>query len=42
MANIIYTHTDEAPMLATVSFLPILEGFARAAGVGVEDRKSVV
>lgn len=38
MANIIYTHTDEAPMLATVSFLPILEGFARAAGVGVETR----
>ena len=36
--KIIYTHTDEAPMLATHSFLPIIEAFAGAAGVGVETR----
>ncbi len=41
MANsprIIYTITDEAPALATVSFLPILRRFAAAAGVDVETR----
>lgn len=38
MATIIYTHTDEAPMLATHSLLPIIETFARAAGVDVETR----
>lgn len=38
MATIIYTHTDEAPMLATVSFLPILEAYASTAGVEVETR----
>ena len=41
MANsprIIYTITDEAPALATVSFLPILRRFATAAGVDVETR----
>jgi isocitrate dehydrogenase len=37
-AKIIYTHTDEAPALATYSFLPILEAFAAAAGVQVETR----
>jgi isocitrate dehydrogenase len=37
-STIIYTHTDEAPMLATHSFLPILEAFAGAAGVAVETR----
>jgi isocitrate dehydrogenase len=35
---IIYTHTDEAPALATRSFLPILRAFAAAAGVEVELR----
>ncbi|HHW82907.1 MAG TPA: NADP-dependent isocitrate dehydrogenase [Actinomycetales bacterium] len=35
---IIYTHTDEAPLLATYSFLPIVEAYARAAGVDVETR----
>ncbi|UAL28705.1 NADP-dependent isocitrate dehydrogenase [Nocardioides rotundus] len=35
---IIYTETDEAPLLATYSFLPILEAFARTAGVDVETR----
>ncbi|WP_120522603.1 NADP-dependent isocitrate dehydrogenase [Arthrobacter celericrescens] len=38
MAKIIYTHTDEAPMLATYSFLPIIEAFASTAGVDVETR----
>ncbi|MCW2756878.1 MAG: NADP-dependent isocitrate dehydrogenase [Nocardioidaceae bacterium] len=35
---IIYTHTDEAPLLATYSFLPIVQAFASAAGVEVETR----
>ena len=38
MAKIIYTHTDEAPMLATYSFKPIVEAFASTAGVEVESR----
>ncbi|MEE2570727.1 NADP-dependent isocitrate dehydrogenase [Pseudarthrobacter sp. J64] len=38
MSKIIYTHTDEAPMLATYSFLPIIEAFASTAGVAVETR----
>ncbi len=38
MAKIIYTHTDEAPLLATYSFLPIIEAYARTAGVDVETR----
>nr|BBD20564.1 isocitrate dehydrogenase [Arthrobacter sp.] len=38
MAKIIYTLTDEAPMLATYSFLPIVEAFASTAGVEVETR----
>ena len=38
MSKIIYTHTDEAPALATYSFLPIIEAFAGAAGVSVETR----
>ena len=37
-SKIIYTHTDEAPALATYSLLPIVSAFARAAGVGVETR----
>jgi len=36
--KIIYTHTDEAPLLATYSFLPILQAFAGKAGVEVETR----
>ncbi|HLO36356.1 MAG TPA: NADP-dependent isocitrate dehydrogenase, partial [Candidatus Deferrimicrobium sp.] len=35
---IIYTHTDEAPALATYSLLPIVETYAAAAGVSVETR----
>ncbi|WP_066911220.1 NADP-dependent isocitrate dehydrogenase [Millisia brevis] len=36
--TIIYTLTDEAPLLATASFLPIIETFADAAGIDVETR----
>ena len=36
--KVIYTYTDEAPALATHSFLPVVEAFATAAGVGVETR----
>jgi isocitrate dehydrogenase len=36
--KIIYTHTDEAPALATRSLLPIVEVFAATAGVEVEAR----
>jgi len=35
---ILYTHTDEAPMLATASLLPIVKAYARQAGVEVESR----
>jgi isocitrate dehydrogenase len=35
---IIYTWTDEAPALATYSFLPVIRAFAGAAGVPVETR----
>ena len=38
MAKIIYTHTDEAPLLATYSFLPVIEAYASTAGVDVETR----
>lgn len=38
MAKIIYTHTDEAPMLATHSFLPMVEAFASQANVPMETR----
>lgn len=37
-STIIYTHTDEAPALATYSLLPIIEAYAGAAGVDVETR----
>ena len=36
--KVIYTYTDEAPALATHSFLPVVEAFAAAAGVEVETR----
>ena len=35
---IIYTRTDEAPLLATYSFLPIIQAYASTAGVSVETR----
>ena len=36
MSKIIYTHTDEAPALATKSFLPIIKAFTSSANVEVE------
>jgi len=36
--TIIYTYTDEAPQLATMSLLPILRKFASAADIDVELR----
>ncbi len=36
--KIIYTITDEAPMLATYSLLPIVQAFSKSAGVEVETR----
>ena len=38
MSKIIYTQTDEAPLLATYSFKPIVEAYAKTAGVDVETR----
>ena len=37
-SKIIYTHTDEAPALATYSLLPVIEAFTAAADVAVETR----
>lgn len=36
--TIVYTHTDEAPALATFSWLPIVQAFTRAAGVQVQTK----
>jgi isocitrate dehydrogenase len=38
MAKIIYTITDEAPMLATYSFLPIVKAFTASSGVEIETK----
>ncbi|MGO1672828.1 MAG: NADP-dependent isocitrate dehydrogenase [Canibacter sp.] len=38
MSKIVYTYTDEAPMLATHSFLPIVDAFAKTANITVETR----
>ena len=35
-SRIIYTKTDEAPALATLSFLPILKVFTKQAGIEIE------
>ena len=37
-STIIYTHTDEAPALATYSFMPVIEAYASTAGIAVESR----
>ncbi|MBC2900613.1 NADP-dependent isocitrate dehydrogenase [Streptomyces cupreus] len=37
-STIIYTHTDEAPALATYSFLPVVQAYASQAGVAVQTR----
>ncbi|NRA26829.1 MAG: NADP-dependent isocitrate dehydrogenase [Opitutales bacterium] len=36
--TIIYTQTDEAPALATYSFLPIIQAFLKSSGINVETR----
>jgi isocitrate dehydrogenase len=36
--KVIYTWTDEAPLLATYSFLPVIQAYAAKAGVPVETR----
>lgn len=38
MSKIIYTKTDEAPALATQSFLPIVKAFAKTAGIELETK----
>ena len=38
MSKIIYTVTDEAPMLATYSLLPVFQRFARPMGVSLEKK----
>lgn len=38
MAKIFYTHTDEAPALATRSFLPIVKAFTRSSGIEIETK----
>jgi Monomeric isocitrate dehydrogenase len=35
-SKIVYTFTDEAPALATYSFLPIVQAFTKAANVSIE------
>ncbi|RLE25546.1 MAG: hypothetical protein DRJ50_02755, partial [Actinobacteria bacterium] len=37
-STIVYTHTDEAPALATYSLLPIIEAYAGIAGIAIETR----
>ena len=37
-SKILYTRTDEAPALATISFLPIINTFVRGSGITVETR----
>ena len=38
--TILYTKTDEAPALATYSFLPVVQAFAAPLGVKVETRET--
>jgi isocitrate dehydrogenase len=38
MPTILYTKTDEAPALATYSFLPIVQAFAKQSGISIETR----
>ena len=37
-STIIYTHTDEAPLLATYSLLPVVQAYAAQAGISVTTR----
>jgi len=38
MSKIIYTKTDEAPALATRSFLPIVKAFVKSSGINIETK----
>ncbi len=38
MSKIIYTKTDEAPALATYSFLPIVKAFTKSSGINIETK----
>ncbi len=38
MSKIIYTKTDEAPALATRSFLPIVQAFVKSSGINIETK----
>ena len=38
MSKIIYTKTDEAPALATISFLPIVKAFTKSSRINIETR----
>ena len=38
MSKIIYTKTDEAPALATYSFLPIVKAFTKSSGIEIETK----
>ena len=38
MPKIIYTKTDEAPALATQSFLPIVKAFTKSTGIEIETK----
>ena len=38
MSKIIYTKTDEAPALATRSFLPIVKAFVKSSGIAIETK----
>ncbi|WP_190809032.1 NADP-dependent isocitrate dehydrogenase [Flagellimonas sp. S3867] len=38
MAKIFYTKTDEAPALATLSFLPIVKAFTNTANIAIETK----
>ena len=38
MSKIFYTKTDEAPALATASFLPIIEAFTKTSGITIETK----
>jgi len=37
-AKIIWTRTDEAPMLASYSLLPIIQAYTQGTGISVESR----
>ncbi|MDX1315357.1 MAG: NADP-dependent isocitrate dehydrogenase, partial [Eudoraea sp.] len=38
MPDIYYTKTDEAPALATQSFLPIIQAFSKTAGISIKTK----